>query len=477
MASQRGEGWTALPDRYDDGGHTGANTDRPAFQQLLQDIAAEKIDTVAVYKIDRLSRSLLDFARIMDVFDQHGVSFVSVTQQFNTSTPMGQLMLNILMSFAQFERETIAERTRDKMGATRRRGMWTGGRPVLGYDLQDKKLTVNEQEAEQVREIFRLYLELGSILAVAEELNRRGWRTKTVECKNGKVMQGRAWDKHSVQRLLTSPLYAGKVRYDGELHDGAHDAIIDQEVWDAVQHQLQHNTRNGGGAPGVKSGSLLQGLLRCGVCGTAMTTHAACKGNRQYRSYVCQRYQKEGSAACPGSRVPVRELEQFVVEKIKAIGKDPRLVGETAKAATKGLHAKKPELDKELRRPQKQRERLECEKSNLVGAVADGGKGAEALLPRLGEVESKLQQLQRRCETAKGELAALESQVIDEGDLLQALASFDPIWDALFPREKARILHLLIERVAYDVQAGEVEISFRPGGVRMLARDGKKETA
>ncbi len=166
IVSQRGEGWVALPERYDDGGFTGANTDRPAFRRLLRDVREGKAQSVAVYKIDRLSRSLSDFAKIMDLFERHGVTFVSVTQQFNTTSSMGQLMLNILMSFAQFERETIAERTRDKMAATRRRGLWTGGQPVLGYDVRDKRMVLNEEEAEQVRTVFELYLARGSFLAV-----------------------------------------------------------------------------------------------------------------------------------------------------------------------------------------------------------------------------------------------------------------------------------------------------------------------
>ncbi len=166
VRSQRGEGWVALPERYDDGGYSGRNTDRPAFRRLLRDVKEGKVESVAVYKIDRLSRSLADFAKIMDLFEHHGVTFVSVTQQFNTTSSMGQLMLNILMSFAEFERQTIAERTRDKMAAARRRGLWTGGQPVLGYDVRDKKLVLDEEEAEKVRTVFDRYLPRGSLLAV-----------------------------------------------------------------------------------------------------------------------------------------------------------------------------------------------------------------------------------------------------------------------------------------------------------------------
>lgn len=186
VRSQRGEAWTALAERYDDGGYTGANTDRPAFQRLLADIEAGKVDVVAVYKIDRLSRSLADFARLMELFERHGVTFVSVTQQFNTTSSMGRLTLNILMSFAEFERQTIAERVRDKIHASRRRGMWTGGRPVLGYDVVEKKLVVNSEESGRVLAIFQLYRDLGSLLATTHELDFRGWTTKAWTNQEGR---------------------------------------------------------------------------------------------------------------------------------------------------------------------------------------------------------------------------------------------------------------------------------------------------
>ena len=260
VESQRGEGWVALRERYTDGGYTGANTQRPAFERLLNDVETGKVDCVAVYKIDRLSRSLVDFARIMDLFERSGVSFLSVTQQFTTTSSMGRLTLNILMSFAEFERQTIAERTRDKMAAARKKGLWTGGVPPLGYRVENKRLVLNEQEAEVIREIFQLYLDVGSAFAVAGELNRRGWKTKT----------GRVFDRHSVQRILTNPLYAGKVRSEGQLYDGAHEATVDQETWEAVERNLKRSGKRRGGRLGAKSGAFLGGLVRCGVCGSAI---------------------------------------------------------------------------------------------------------------------------------------------------------------------------------------------------------------
>src|SRR5262245_9657265 len=220
IASQQHEGWACLPDRYDDGGFTGGNTERPALQRLLADIEAGKIDCVVIYKIDRLSRSLLDFAKMMELFERHRVSLVSVTQQFNSATSMGRLILNVLLSFAQFEREIIAERTRDKIAATRRKGKWTGGYPLLGYDVDPKggRLLVNEEEAVRVCVIFELYLEKQSLLPVVEELARRGWVGKRWRNRKGKERGGQPFTRTSLYRLLTNVAYTGKTRYKGEVH-------------------------------------------------------------------------------------------------------------------------------------------------------------------------------------------------------------------------------------------------------------------
>ncbi len=233
IASQKNEGWQCLPDHYDDGGFSGGNMDRPALNRLMADIEAGKVDCVVVYKVDRLSRSLLDFARMMEVFDKHHVSFVSVTQQFNTSTSMGRLVLNVLLSFAQFEREIIGERIRDKIAAQRRRGKWAGGVPVLGYDVDrsncSPKLVVNAEEASRVRQIFDLYLQLGSLLPVVDELAHRGWCNKSWKTKKGGPKGGRPFDKCSLYNLLTNPIYIGKIKHKTELYDGEHESIVSAE--------------------------------------------------------------------------------------------------------------------------------------------------------------------------------------------------------------------------------------------------------
>jgi len=272
IRSQRGEGWVVLPDHYDDGGYTGANMDRPALQRLLQDVRDGLVDCVMVYKVDRLTRSLLDFARIMEVLDKYGASFVSVTQQFNTTSSLGRLTLNILLSFAQFEREMIAERTKDKMSAARRKGRWVGGIPMLGYDLSDRgaALVVNEDEAARVRAIFDLYLEHGSLMPVVQELNQRGWRMKQWTTRKGTVAGGQAFTKNRLYNLLTNMVYIGKVQYGGQVYAGEHVAIVDPDIWQRVQDRLRFNCKTGGRQIRNKYGAVLKGILWCASCEAGM---------------------------------------------------------------------------------------------------------------------------------------------------------------------------------------------------------------
>ena len=241
--SQRHEGWIALPEKYDDGGYTGANMDRPALKRLLEAVKAGAVNCIVVYKVDRLTRSLLDFARIMEVIDKHGVSFVSVTQQFNTTGSLGRLTLNILLSFSQFECEMIAEHTRDKMGAARRRGKWVGGNLVLGYDVSPPggALVLNREEARRVVEIFALYVEHRSLISVVQELDHRGWLTKAWTTGTGRGAGGKNFTKNRLYNLLTNIIYTGRVEYGGQVYEGEHERIVDDETWTRVQEQLNQN--------------------------------------------------------------------------------------------------------------------------------------------------------------------------------------------------------------------------------------------
>ena len=318
IRSQGHAGWTCLPSRYDDGGYSGSNLDRPALQRLLADMQAGQIGCVVTHRVDRLSRSLLDFAKLMEAFERHHVAFVSVTQHFNSATSMGRLVLNVLLSFAQFERELIAERTRDKMAAARRKGKWSGGLPVLGYDVEarTKKLVVNEAEAARVRAIFALYLEHRGLLPVVEELARRGWCNKQSLTRQGRVRGGRPFTKGSLHQLLTNVSYIGQVRYKNEVHPGEQPAIVDPATWQEVQAHLAHNGQARAVALRSRSRALLQGLLRCRPCGCAMTPAHVTSGNKRYRYYTCSAAQKKGWHTCPSKSVPALKLERFVLDQI-----------------------------------------------------------------------------------------------------------------------------------------------------------------
>ncbi len=320
ILSQAAARWVCLPQRYDDGGYTGANMERPALQRLLADIEAGKIDVVVCYKIDRLSRSLLDFAKMMETFEQRGVAFVSITQQFNSATSMGRLVLNMLLSFAQFEREIIGERTRDKIAAARRKGKWVGGVPLLGYDLDPavQRRVVNKAEAARVRAIFDLYLKHEGLIPVVRELERRGWKTKRWTTRKGRVRGGRPFTKTRLHQLLTNVVYTGKLRHRTELHDGEHEAIIPMELWERVQALLRSKraiVRVG------RSDRPLKGLLRCAACERSMCPSvAAGKDGKRYHYYVCTNAQKRGWSVCPSKSLPAPAVEGLVAEQLRQRG-------------------------------------------------------------------------------------------------------------------------------------------------------------
>ncbi|MGB9456795.1 MAG: recombinase family protein [Bryobacteraceae bacterium] len=318
IQSQRREGWIALPERYDDGGFTGANMDRPALQRLLAAVEAGELDCVVVYKVDRLSRSLLDFTCILSQFEKHQVSFVAVTQQFNTSTSLGRLTLNILLSFAQFERELIGERTRDKMSAARKKGKWVGGCPVLGYDVDPGggRLVVNEAEAERVRAIFGLFEEYGSVRQTLAEIERQGWRLKSWTRKTGEFRSGGRFTLSALRRLLTNILYTGAVRHQGHIYSGEQAAILARDEWERVQSLIPQPVLVRGRLRSQHQ-ALLNGLLHCECCAAPMVYSYAAKGDRKYPYYVCRNAQRKGWAVCPSKSLSAQAIEASVLGRIR----------------------------------------------------------------------------------------------------------------------------------------------------------------
>lgn len=314
ISSQRHEGWKLIPELYDDGGLSGGSLERPALRRLLEDIAAGKVDLIVVYKIDRLTRSLADFAKLVDQFDAANCSFVSVTQSFNTSTSMGRLTLNVLLSFAQFEREVTAERIRDKISASKKKGYWMGGLLPLGYDKHPdpklRTLIVNETEAETVREIFKLYDERGCLRQVEQEVIRRDYRSKQRKFRSGKVTGIHPLRRGQINYILRNPVYIGRIRHKQESYNGLHDGIIEADLWEAVQNSLDRKSPRKSRMPS-KSGALLTGRI-FDETDDALTPSHTQKGNRRYRYYVSSRLLLGGAPDANGWRLPAKSIETAV---------------------------------------------------------------------------------------------------------------------------------------------------------------------
>ncbi|MBF0448982.1 MAG: recombinase family protein [Magnetococcales bacterium] len=397
IASQRQEGWTLVLDRYDDGGVSGATLKRPALQRLLEDIEAGKVDSIVTYKIDRLSRSLMDFSKLVEIFDRHKVSFSSVTQSFNTATSMGRLTLNVLLSFAQFEREVTAERIRDKFAASRKKGLWMGGHPPLGYDVRDRKLVINEDEADRVRHIFTRFIQIGSATILVKELKEAGKFSKTRKYASGKIRPGRPLDKGTLYNILNNRTYLGEAVYKGDSYPGEHRGIIEQKLWDQVHTVLAKNNRHRANATRTRSPSPLKGIIRCGHCNRAMRPSHTRKKGVLYRYYICMNASKNSHADCPLSTVAALLIEEAVMHRIKNLIQAPETIARIWKKA----------------------------------AASEPGIG--------------------------------------ERTVVNAMKKIDPIWEELFPIERNRLLHLLVDTVVLTTT--DLEVHVRVDGINSLVTE------
>lgn len=415
------QGWTVLPDRFDDDGFSGATTHRPGLTRLLAEVERGGIDVLVTVRIDRLSRSMLDFLKIMETLDRHGVALVSITQEVNTATAWGRMVLNILAGFGQFEREMISERTRDKIHAARRSGKWTGGFIPLGYDLVDGKLIVNERESLQVHAIFEIYLAEGSLSSTLREIRKRGWTMKRWTTRQGSVSGGGLFTRSGLYTLLTNSLYIGKVKLDGEVFAGEHAAILEQDVFGAAQAQLRSNGLKRAAASRNAHGAFLKGVLYCAHCNARMIHTVTRKGSKGYRYYVCGNAQREGWQACPVKSVAAGAVEAAVLQEIREAVQDTALARETWDEVVRQRQVRTRDLVRE--------EKIE----------AAGGNG------RLARVQS--------------ELTALRRATFDRGDLAEALDSFAPLWDALTYSEQSELAGHLLERVDFDGEAATVHLA------------------
>lgn len=438
IASRRSLGWEVIQNLYDDGGFSGGSTDRPALQRLMQDIDVGGIDVVVVYRLDRLTRSLRDFGALMENFERRGVSVVSTTESLDSSTSSGRLMVHMILSFAQYEREVASERTRHKIEASRKRGLWTGGRPILGYDIVDSRLVVNEREACLVRDIFDAYLRLRSIAAVGAELGQRGARGKSWASRGGREMGGAIFHKSRLHKLLTSPLVVGRVPYKGATYQGVHEPIVDEGVFARVQALLAENGRSGASLTRNTHCGLLKGLLVCGACGTEMV-HTSTRSKRGvvHRYYTCKSRHLAAGTRCRGGSLPADEFEMMVVEKSREILSSPSLTVMVADL----LRARRED------RRRDREARLILARQQLEAAVRTGAGAAEA--------RASVERLER---DEEGQTSGFDPAMAGDP------GAFEQVWALLHPRERAELLRLLVRRIVYEGGRGRVEIDYHDMG-------------
>lgn len=454
--SQKNEGWKVITKHYDDGGFSGGNMDRPALKELFSDIEKGLIDIVVVYKVDRLSRSLMDFAKIVELFEKHNVSFVSVTQHFNTKDSMGRLTLNILLSFAQFEREIISERIRDKIVASKRRGQWIGGLPILGFDTNygGRGVSINEVEAQTVREIFDTYIENRSISKTIEVLNLKDVRNKQWRTRKGKVRGGQKFSKSTLARLLKNKKYIGKVDFDGKVYDGDFGYIVSEEIFQKAQEILENNNFEKCIPTKNKYNALLSGKLYCAHCGTLMGTQYTKKTpTKIYRYYICCHAQKYGWKTCPHPSLPADEIENYLVRELSEIANSPKLRNEVVESFYKNTLNQISDLGKrntvlsrsliELRKKIKTEESI----SENLFYIEDLRKQEVQIIDSISLNESIIKELTNKADIKRQELEEL-------------FGNFDNIWNNLSFIERKDLFNTLIEKVVFDGTSGKIAITF-----------------
>lgn len=447
IRSQSHASWVVYAS-FEDGGYSGSNTERPGFQSLMGAIAEGQIDVVVVYKVDRLSRSLLDFAKIMDILNQCGVAFVSVTQNFSTADAIGRLTLNMLMSFAEFEREMISERTRDKIAGARKRGHWTGGGLPFGYQNIGRKLVPDPIEAPITKEIFQLYLDHGSAQKVAKILNQMQAPCRT----RGKNQDAGAWCKVTVLRILQNPLYTGKMPYRDELFDGEHEALVEQTLFDQVQALLEVNGR-GKEIRHDNDAYLLKGVLRCGCCGSAMTSASTRRNQKTYRYYRCVSQDKYRHRACPSKPLPAEQIEQYVISQLQhVVAQEHVLPGVIEKAQIKIVEKRVQLLKLKAQLPPT----LARLSNTLRGLTKHGQSANVAQISH--DVAGKLAAAEQQMAQVERELAALEGVERNLGWSKQMMENFETCWQAMTPLNRLRLIKALVQEVVVNEQASQVMV-------------------
>ena len=467
VASQRNEGWQLVPERFDDGGFTGGNMDRPALQRLLTAIEAGRVNCVVVYKVDRLSRSLMDFARMMELFDRCGASFVSVTQQFNTINSLGRLTVNILLSFAQFERELISERTRDKMCAARKKGKWIGGHPVLGYDIDTKarRLIVNRDEAHQVRTIFDQYLETGAMLAGPAGSGPAWLADETVDNRSrpdaGRQalhQESAVWDAHErhLHRPGESQGHALSRRARGD-HRTRHVGTGAGHAGPQRSHERSRGQKQVWGPP---SGPPFLRAVR-----HRDGPHVFCEGQQALPLLRMLQGPAARLENCKTKSVAAQAVENAVLEAIRRLGSDQQLAAEVVRQAREQLAHLREEHGKDVAVADAELRHLNAEVTKIAG---DAMINATARVDRLLDLQGQIQAAEHRLADLITEGRELDADQLDDADAVCALAEFNPVWASMTTHDQTRLVQLLIAKVGYDGRNGKVTVDFRSAGIKDL---------
>lgn len=474
IASFASEGWTALATEYTDAGITGGTMERPGLQQLLADIEAGRVDVVVIYRLDRLSRSLRDFLNMMEAFDRRHVSFASVTERIDTTSSAGRLFLNMILAFAQFEREVAAERIRDKIASAKRKGKYVGGRPLLGYDVDREKmrLVVNQEEAKLVRHIFQQFCQVGSCMKVAHELNAKGRRMKAWTSKKGRAMGGGEWLKTDVHHLLTNQRYIGQVVHKGECFPGEHEAIINRKTWDRVEGILGKNRNYRANQTRKTTTAILKGILRCGCCDAAMAPTYSTRRGKRYHYYLCNAAGKNGHDSCEVKSVAAGQIEGAVFTYLRDIFADPEMVARTFRATRAQTAAERNAAKREKAAIEKRLADLRKAIGRLVRAT--DGKAEGALSAELRAMNDEYAQAENRLRELAAEGGGQDDMPSEQG-VAEALRTIEPLWEELFPAEKERIVRLLVETVT--VRPDGLSIRLRPTGLITLAAEVASDAA
>ncbi len=446
-----------ISETYREEGKSGKTTDRPELQRLISDIKDGKVDTVIVTKIDRITRSLLDFYRLMELFEKHNAEFISLEENFDTSSPMGKAMLKITLVFAELEREQTSKRTKDKMAWRAEQGLWNGGH-VLGYDLIDKKLVINEEEKNLVELMFKKYLEIKSLKAVADYLNEHGYRTKKYKSsRKGSIRGGQKFFVTNVKQKLTNPLYIGKISYKEKEFKGQHPPIIDLKLWGSVQKLLDMNAPKRRRKEKKVHEFILQGLLKCGWCNSFMTPKYSSGRTKLHPYYQCTRNSRFGKHDCQMKYVPAEQIEKLVINQLRKLSDDSSLVKDIVEEANQNTDTVLEKLSKEKISQENKLKPIQDNIDNLIEAVSKGLKDIPAVNKKLADMEEQKVQIEKDINNISFEIDKIKARALNAKVMYESLQNFKQLSDSASPEKFREIIPRFIEKIIWTPQ--EIKIA------------------